>query len=100
MPKFKNSIQLLTEKGKVKADIRKHMMAKVNAHREIFEKAHEVKSGVYEIPYSSEQADGTVQKIYVRFEVKISERSANDLAEPKKKTAKVGDNENIEIEID
>ena len=100
MPKFKQSIQLLTEKGKVKADIRKHMMSKVNAHREIFEKAHEVKSGVYEIPYSSEQADGTIQKIYVRFEVKVSERSASELAEPKKKATNSSDNENIEIEID
>ena len=100
MPKFKQSIQLLTEKGKVKADIRKHMMSKVNTHREIFEKAHEVKSGVYEIPYSSEQADGTIQKIYVRFEVNVSERIASELAEPKKKATKSSDDENIEIEVD
>lgn len=82
--KFKTQRELLTEKGKVKADIRKELLAKVSKHPEMFAKAEQVKEGVYQIPFVN--ADGK-DKVYVRFTIQVSEKSADELATPKKKEA-------------
>lgn len=82
--KFKTQRELLTEKGKVKADIRKELLARVSKHPELFEKAEKVKDGIYQIPFVN--ADGQ-DKVYVRFTVQVSEKSADELAPPKKKSA-------------
>lgn len=79
--RFKTQKELLTEKGKVKADIRKELLAKVNKHPEMFAKAVKIKDGVYQIPV--ENADG-VDKVYIRFTIQVSEKSADELATPKK----------------
>lgn len=82
--KFKVQKDLFTEKGKVKADIRKELLNTISKHPDLFQKAERVKEGVYQIPFTN--ADGK-SKVYVRFTVQVSEKSADELATPKKKEA-------------
>lgn len=82
--KFKTQKTLFSDKGKVKADIRKELLNTIKKHPELFAKAEQVKDGVYQIPFVN--ADGK-DKVYVRFTIQVSEKSADELATPKKKEA-------------
>lgn len=93
--RLKNTQNLLTEKGKVKADIRKALINKVNAKPELFANADQVENGVYEIPVHN--ADNT-EVVYIRFEVKVSEKSARDLAPKTRKPKEKASTEAIEVE--
>ena len=86
--------KLLTEKGKVRTEVRKTLQKKVEAKPEIFLKAEKVDTGVYEMPVKN--TEGEV--VYIRFEVKVSEKSAKDLAPKVKKPKASNENEPIEIE--
>jgi hypothetical protein len=87
--------QLLTEKAKVRASVREQLSKHVEAKRDLFAKAEKVGNGIYEIPVHN--ADGT-QTVYVRFEVKVSERSASDLAPKTRKPKAKGETEGFDIE--
>lgn len=91
--RLKNTTELLTEKGKVKANIREQLVKAVGLKRDLFAKAEKVENGVFEIPVHN--AEGN-QVVYIRFEVKVSEKSATDLA-PKTKKSKAQPQE-IEVE--
>ena len=93
--KLTKTQNLLTEKAKVRTEVRKALAEKVNAKRDLFEKAVAVGNGMYEIPVHN--ADGT-QTIYIRFEVKVSERSATELAPKTHKPKAKAESEVIEVE--
>ena len=86
--------KLLTEKGKVVAKVRDSLQKKVEVNRDLFLKADMVAKGVYEVPV----VNNDNEVVYIRFEVKVSERSAKDLAPKTKKPKASSDNEPIEIE--
>lgn len=93
--RLKNTKNLLTEKSKVKTDIRKALVSKVSAKRELFEKAEMVENGIYEIPVYN--ADNT-EVVYIRFEIKVSEKSARDLAPKTRKPKEKASTEVVEVE--
>lgn len=93
--RLKNTTELLTEKGKVKTSIREQLVKAVGVKREWFAKAEQIENGVYEIPVHN--ADNT-QVVYIRFEVKVSEKSASDLAPRTRKPRDKADKESIVIE--
>lgn len=92
--KFKNNITLLTEKGLVKADIRKKLVAKVDTHRDLFAQADKIKDGLYEIEYQSPNG----QSVFVRFEITISNKSASELAPKTRKPKAKAESGEIEVE--
>ena len=92
--KFKNNITLLTEKGLVKADIRKKMVEKVDNHRELFAHADKIKDGMYEIEWQSPNG----QSVFVRFEITVSNKSASELAPKTRKPKTKAESQDIEVE--
>ena len=93
--RLKNTTELLTEKSKVKASVREQLTKAVSTKREWFAKAEMVSNGVYEIPFHN--ADNT-QTVYVRFEVKVSEKSASELAPKTRKPKEKAESETIVVE--
>ena len=93
--KLRNTIELLTEKNKVKANIREQLTKAVSVKREWFAKAEQVENGVYEIPVHN--ADNT-QTVYIRFEIKVSEKSASELAPKTRKPKEKASAETIVVE--
>lgn len=93
--RLRNTTELLTEKNKVKANIRDQLTRAVSVKREWFEKAEMVSNGVYEIPVHN--ADNT-QTVYIRFEIKVSEKSASELAPRTRKPKEKTESETIVVE--
>lgn len=92
--KFKNDIKLLTEKGLVKTDIRKKMIAKVDADRGLFAHATKVKDGCYEIEYQAPNGES----VFVRYDITISNKSASELAPKTRKPKAKAEGGDIEVE--
>lgn len=92
--KFKNDIKLLTEKGLVKADIRKKLVAKADSHRDLFAGATKVKDGLYEIEWQAPNGES----VFMRFEITVSNKSASELAPKTRKAKAKADSEPIEVE--
>ena len=92
--KFKNDIKLLTEKGLVKADIRKKLVAKADSHRDLFAGATKVKDGLYEIEWQAPNGES----VFMIFEITVSNKSASELAPKTRKAKAKADNEPIEVE--
>lgn len=93
--RLKNTTELLTEKGRVKTNVREQLAKHVDSKRELFAKAEKVANGIYEIPVHN--ADNS-QVVYIRFEVKVSEKSASELTPKTHKPKAKADNETIEVE--
>ena len=70
---------VVNEKGNVKAEARKALVAYVEAHRDVFASAVKNDNGTYSV--AVEDSAGNV--VYVNFEVTVSTKNAADRAERK-----------------
>jgi chloramphenicol 3-O-phosphotransferase len=84
---------IVNEKGNVKAEARKAIVAYVDTHRNVFADAVKNDNGTYSVAV----VDGAGNTVYVNFDVTVSTKNAADRAE-KKSTRKVKEAEAFDIE--
>ena len=79
---------VLNEKGNVKAEARKALVAYVDSNRDVFANAVKNDNGTYSVAV----VDGAGNTVYVNFAVTVSTKNAADRAEKKAtKKAKVAE---------
>ena len=84
---------IVNEKGNVKAEARKAIVAYVDTHRNVFAEAVKNDNGTYSVAV----VDGAGNTVYVNFDVTVSTKNAADRAEKKTvKKAKVAETFDIE----
>lgn len=84
---------VLNEKGNVKAEARKALVAYVDSNRDVFANAVKNDNGTYTVTV----VDGAGNTVYVNFDVTVSTKNAADRAEKKAtKKAKVAETFDIE----
>lgn len=84
---------VLNEKGNVKAEARKALVAYVDSNRDVFANAVKNDNGTYSVAV----VDGAGNTVYVNFDVTVSTKNAADRAE-KKATRKAKVAEDFDIE--
>lgn len=84
---------VLNEKGNVKTEARKALVAYVDAHRNVFANATRNDNGTYSVAV----VDSAGNTVYVNFEVTVSNKNAADRAEKKTvRKAKVAETFDLE----
>lgn len=84
---------IVNEKGNVKAEARKAIVAYVDTHRNVFAEAVKNDNGTYSVAVTDTEGN----TVYVNFDVTVSTKNAADRAE-KKSTRKVKEAETFDIE--
>lgn len=84
---------IVNEKGNVKAEARKAIVAYVDTHRNVFADAIRNDNGTYSVAVTD--SNGNV--VYINFDITVSTKNAGERAE-KKSTRKAKEVETFDIE--